>query len=327
MGLFTTPDRPSRLPGANDPCWCGSKAKYKKCHRDEDTRLKAPPVASKRVKQGVVSPRLEVPAHIPVPDYVLDADGRPGDGIQGDPATRVERMRKACRAAAEVLIEGSAALAPGVTTDQIDRIVHAGYIKRGGYPSTLGYHGYPKSLCTSVNEVVVHGIPDSRALESGDIVNLDITIYLDGMHGDCSATFGVGPIDSESERLVRVTRECMLLGIEAIAPGKKLNVVGRAIETHAERHGFNVIRNYVGHGIGEVFHTPIQVPHYFDPRLDTVIEEGMFFTVEPMLCMGTLSTIDWNDNWTVVTADGRRSAQFEHTIYVTRDGAEILTKV
>ncbi|WNG35701.1 type I methionyl aminopeptidase [Archangium violaceum] len=316
---------PAKLPGPNEPCWCGSGTKYKKCHRGEDSQARAPVPASRRVKQGVVSPRRPVPPHIPRPDYA--ETGRPGPGVKGDPATRLERMRRACRAAAEVLQVTGAALRPGVTTDAIDAIAHEEYIRRGGYPSTLNYHGFPKSLCTSVNEVILHGIPDSRPLEDGDIVNLDITIYLDGMHGDCSATFPVGKIDSASEQLLRVTRECMMLGIEAIRPGLPINVIGRAIEAHASRYGYGVVRSYCGHGIGEVFHLEPQVCHYFDPRATDIIEEGMFFTVEPMLTMGSIQHQDWDDDWTVVTADGRRSAQFEHTIHVTRDGAEILTRL
>jgi methionyl aminopeptidase len=241
-------------------------------------------------------------------------------------------MRRACRAAAEVLQVSGRAVAPGVTTDAIDGVCHAAYLERGGYPSPLGYRGggsvpFPKSLCTSVNEVVVHGIPDSRPLEAGDIVNLDVTIYLDGMHGDCSATFAVGEVDAESKQLMRVTHECLLLGIEAIKPGRRVNEIGRAIEAHAGRYGYGVVRQFCGHGIGEIFHTDWQVPHYFDPEYRGVIEEGMFFTVEPMLTIGSWHTLEWADGWTAATVDGRRSAQYEHTILVNRDGAEILTLV
>ena len=321
----TTLAPPSKLPGPNEPCWCGSGNKYKKCHRGDDSQARAPVPASRRVKPGAVSPRRAVPAHIPRPDYA--ETGRPGPGVKGDPATRLARMRKACRAAAEVLQVSGAAVRPGITTDEIDALVHEEYIRRGGYPSTLNYHGFPKSLCTSVNEVILHGIPDSRPLEDGDIVNLDITIYLDGMHGDCSATFPVGKIDAASEQLLRVTRECMMLGIEAVKPGLPINVIGRAIEDHARRHGYGVVQSYCGHGIGEIFHLEPQVTHTFDYHATDIIQEGMFFTIEPMLTMGSTRHQDWDDGWTVVTADGKRSAQFEHTIYVTRDGAEILTLV
>lgn len=320
---MSAPERPAKLPGPNEPCWCGSGAKYKKCHRGEDSQARAAPAAARRVQPGAVSPMREVPAGIPRPDYALS--GKPGSGVRGDPATRVERMRRACRAAAEVLQETAAAIAPGITTDALDAICHAAYLKRGGYPSTLNYHGFPKSLCTSVNEVVLHGIPDSRPLEAGDIVNLDITIYLDGMHGDCSATFAVGQTDPESERLMRITRECLELGIEAAKPGRKLYEIGRAIEAHAQEHGYGVVREFCGHGIGERFHTEPTVLHVFDPEADTVIEEGMFFTIEPMLTMGSPQLLQWRDGWTVVTADGRRSAQYEHTLHVTSQGAIPLT--
>jgi methionyl aminopeptidase len=244
-----------------------------------------------------------------------------------DGEERMRRIRRACRAAAEVLAEGARAVRPGVSTDEIDVVVHEACLARGGYPSTLNYHGYPKSLCTSVNEVILHGIPDSRPLADGDIVNLDVTIYLEGMHGDCSATFLVGDVDQASRRLVRVTREAMMLGIEAVRPGRPLSDVGRAIERHASAHGYGVVRAFCGHGIGEDFHMDPQVLHYYEPRSRTVLEEGMVFTVEPMLTMGSPEHVVWSDGWTAVTTDGQRAAQFEHTILVTRDGAEILTRL
>lgn len=307
--------------GPNDKCWCGSGAKYKKCHQGQDAKGSSQRL--KRVLPGKVSPRRTVPAHIPRPDY--SETGIPGAGQAPDVMTRYERMKKACQAAAEILQLCASKLAPGVTTDEIDAICHQAYIDRGGFPSTLNYRGFPKSLCTSVNEVVLHGIPDDRPLEGGDIVNLDVTIYLDGMHGDCSATFGVGPVDPESERLMRVTRECLMKGIEAVKPGGKLNLIGKAIQEHAERHGYGVIRDFCGHGIGELFHCPPSVVHYFDPSDETVIQEGMFFTIEPMLTMGSHTVRQWPDEWTIVTTDGKRSAQFEHTLYVNEHGAEIFT--
>ena len=311
--------------GPNEPCHCGSGLKYKKCHRDQDAAQGGAPARAGAVRPGVVSPRREVPQHIPRPSYANGGRIRPAPRI-ADPVERLARMRRACRAAAEVLAEGGRALRPGITTDEIDRIVHEGYIARGGFPSTLGYHGFPKSLCTSVNEVILHGIPDSRPLESGDIVNLDVTIYLDGMHGDCSATFPVGPIDDASARLLRVTEECMYAGIAAVRPGLPVNVIGKAIEAHATANGYGVVRAFCGHGIGEDFHMEPQVLHYYEPNADDPIEEGMFFTVEPMLTMGRPDHHVWADGWTAVTADGRRAAQAEHTIHVTRDGAEILTR-
>ena len=224
-----------------------------------------------------------------------------------------------------MLAEGARALRPGITTDAIDAIVHEAYQARGGYPSTLNYHGFPKSLCTSVNEVILHGIPDSRPLASGDIVNLDITIYLDGMHGDCSATFAVGEVDEASRRLMRVTQECLELGIAAVRPGRPLSDIGKAIERHASAHGYGVVRAFCGHGIGEDFHMDPQVLHYYEPRARQPIEEGMVFTIEPMLTTGKPDHDVWPDGWTAVTVDGGRAAQFEHTLLVRRDGAEILT--
>jgi methionyl aminopeptidase len=313
-----------KSPRPNDPCWCGSGQKYKKCHRDVDAVEGAPAAQATGVRPGLVSPRRSVPPEIPRPSYAVSGRPRPAPRI-GDPTERLARMRRACRAAAEVLAEGARALAPGVPTDEIDRIVHEAYLARGGYPSTLNYHGFPKSLCTSVNEVILHGIPDSRPLQAGDIVNLDVTIYLDGMHGDCSATFPVGEIDEASRRLLRVTRECLELGIAAVRPGRPVNVIGKAIEAHATANGFGVVRAFCGHGIGEDFHVEPQVLHYFEPTATEPIEEGTFFTIEPMLTMGRPDHVVWPDGWTAVTADGRRSAQFEHTIHVTRDGAEVLT--
>mgnify|MGYP005810227117 CR=1 FL=1 len=276
------------------------------------------------VRAGVVSPRRPVPPDVPRPSYAVTGRPRASPRV-ADPEERIARVRRACRAAAEVLAEGGRAVRPGITTDEIDALVHEACIARGGYPSTLNYHGYPKSLCTSVNEVILHGIPDSRPLQDGDIVNLDVTIYLGGMHGDCSATFPVGEVDEPSRRLVRVTREALELGISAVKPGRPISDIGKAIERHAAAHGYGVVRAFCGHGIGEDFHMEPQVLHYYEPRAATVMEEGMVFTIEPMLTAGRPDHVVWPDGWTAVAADGRRAAQFEHTILVTRDGAEILT--
>jgi methionyl aminopeptidase len=317
------PETAVARPGPNEPCWCGSGLKYKKCHRQADGASGAPLPTVRRVRPGRLSAPRTVPAGIPRPDYV--PSGRPGSGVPGDPRTRIARMRRACTAAADVLREVGAAVHPGVTTDALDALAHQGYLARGGYPSTLGYRGFKKSMCTSVNEVVVHGIPDDRPLESGDIVNCDVTIYLEGMHGDCSATFGVGEIDAGAKKLLRVTEEALFKGIEAVRPGRQIRDIGRAIAAHAEANGFGVVRNYCGHGIGEIFHTDLQIPHFDDASATTPIEEGMIFTIEPMLTEGSWGVKHWDDGWTAVTADGKRSAQMEHTVLVGRDGAEILT--
>jgi methionyl aminopeptidase len=272
----------------------------------------------------MVSPRLAVPAEIPRPDYA--AGGRPRiSGKDDKTPEEMERMRRACRAAARVLRVAGEAVRAGVTTDALDRIAHEETIRLGGYPSPLNYRGFPKSLCTSVNEVICHGIPDSRPLEDGDIVNLDVTVYLDGMHGDCSATYLVGEVDPEGRRLVQVARECLAKGIGAVKAGRPISDIGRAIEGHASRHGYGVVRAYCGHGIGESFHTSLQVPHHHDPAAKRIMEPGMTFTIEPMITEGTWQDLLWDDGWTAVTADGKRSAQFEHTIAVTGQGAEILT--
>jgi methionyl aminopeptidase len=235
-------------------------------------------------------------------------------------------MRRAGGAAGRILQQVGAAVAPGVTTDELDELAHALAIAAGGYPSTLNYNGYPKSICTSVNEVICHGIPDDRALRDGEIVNLDFTLFLDGVHGDTNAMFSVGEVDEASKRLVRVTKECLDLGIEAVRPGRPISDIGRAIQRHAEAHGYGVVRAFVGHGIGQQFHTDLHIPHYFDARLTTVMEQGMTFTIEPMITMGTHRHILWDDGWTAVTADGQRTAQFEHMLVVTDDGADVLTR-
>ena len=234
-------------------------------------------------------------------------------------------MRRACAAAARVLRVAGEAVRPGITTDGLDELAHAEIVRLGGYPSPLNYRGFPKSICTSVNEVICHGIPDSRPLQDGDIVNLDITVYLDGMHGDCSATFLVGEVDAEGRRLVQVARECLHRGIAAVKPGRPISDIGKAIEALSRQHGYGVVRSYCGHGIGETFHTPLQIPHHFDPSLRRAMVPGMTFTVEPMITEGTWQDRLWDDGWTAVTDDGKRSAQFEHTIVVTESGSEILT--
>ena len=239
----------------------------------------------------------------------------------------IDRLRRACRMAADVLAITARAIDVGVTTDELDAVCHQATISQGAYPSPLNYHGYPKSLCTSVNEVICHGIPDSRPLADGDIVNLDVTVYLDGVHGDTNATFGVGEIDAESQRLITVTRDSLELGIAAVVPGRPISDIGRAIQRHAEAAGFGVVRAYCGHGIGEVFHSGPQIPHYYEPSATTIMEPGMTFTIEPMITMGTWRHIAWDDGWTAVTADGRRTAQFEHTLVVTDEGAEVLTRL
>ena len=274
---------------------------------------------------GIISPRRPVPASIPRPEYVDKPAPTPFDGSYVTDPDTIDRMRVASKVAAQALAAVGDAVVPGVSTDELDAIGHNFIVERGAYPSTLGYRSYPKSLCTSVNEVICHGIPDDRPLEDGDIVNVDITAFLDGVHGDTNATFLVGDVDEESRLLVERTREALNRGIKAVKLGRQVSIIGRVIESYAKRFGYGVVREFTGHGIGTSFHSGLVVPHYDDPGHDTVIEAGMTFTIEPMLNLGTHEWTMWDDDWTVVTKDLRRSAQFEHTLLVTASGAEVLT--
>jgi methionyl aminopeptidase len=290
-------------------------------------RVHGMPLTYASVAPGTVSPRRPVPAAIPRPEYVDRPSPAPYTGPEVKDAETIERIRVAGRIAANAMAAAAAVIAPGVTTDEIDRVGHEFLLDHHAYPSTLGYKGFPKSLCTSVNEVICHGIPDSRPLEDGDIVNIDITAYVDGVHGDTDATYLVGDVDDESRLLVERTHEAMMRGIRAARPGREVNVIGRVIESYAKRFGYGVVRDFTGHGIGAAFHSGLVIPHYdAAPGYGTVIEAGMTFTVEPMLNLGTHEWEMWDDGWTVVTKDRRRSAQFEHTILVTEHGPEILTE-
>ena len=289
-------------------------------------RLHSMSASTATVTPGVVSPPRSVPSGIARPEYVDKPAPAPFEGSEIKDAETVERMRTASRIAAEALAEAGRAVAPGVTTEEVDRIGHEYLLDHGAYPSTLGYRGFPKSLCTSVNEVICHGIPDSRPIEDGDIVNIDITAFVGGVHGDTNATFLAGDVDEESRLLVERTHEAMMRGIKAALPGRQINIIGRVIERYATRFGYGVVRDYTGHGIGTSFHSGLVIPHYdAAPGYDTVIEPGMTFTIEPMLNLGTPDWTLWEDGWTVVSRDQRRSAQFEHTILITEDGPEILT--
>jgi methionyl aminopeptidase len=277
------------------------------------------------VTPGTISPRRPVPPHIARPEYVDKPAPAPFTGPEVKDAETIEKMRVACRLAAQARELVGAHVVPGVTTDELDRIGHEFLCDHGAYPSTLGYKGFPKSLCASINEVICHGIPDSRVVEDGDIVNIDITAYLDGVHGDTNATFLAGDVDEETRLLVERTAEALRRAINAVKPGRQVNVIGRVIESYARRFGYGVVREFTGHGIGTSFHSGLIVPHFDDPHYDTVIEPGMTFTIEPMLNLGTHEWVMWPDEWTVVTKDRRVSAQFEHTLLVTDTGAEVLT--
>ncbi len=282
------------------------------------------PVAAP-VAPGTVSARRPVPTSIARPEYVDRPAPEQFAGSEVKDAETIEKMRVAGRLAAQARDLVGSHVAPGITTDELDRIGHEFLCDHGAYPSTLGYRGFPKSLCSSVNEVICHGIPDSRVVEDGDIVNIDITAFLDGVHGDTNATFLSGDVDEESRLLVERTRQALDRGINAVRPGRRINVIGRVIESYARRFGYGVVREFTGHGIGTAFHSGLVVPHYDDARFDDLIEVGMTFTIEPMLNLGTHEWEMWDDQWTVVTRDRRRSAQFEHTLLVTPTGAEVLT--
>jgi methionyl aminopeptidase len=274
---------------------------------------------------GTVGPWRQVPPQIRRPEYVGKKRPRPYSGPYVQTPETIEKMRVAGRLAAQATVLAGEHCKPGVTTDEIDRVVHEFLVDHGAYPSTLGYKGFPKSCCTSLNEVICHGIPDSTVIEDGDIINVDVTAYLDGVHGDTDATFCVGNVSEEARLLVERTHEAMMRGVKAVAPGRPINVIGRVIEAYAKRFGYGVVRDFTGHGIGEVFHSGLYVPHYDNPQLTTVMEVGMTFTIEPMITLGTYQYDTWADGWTVVTKDRRWTAQFEHTLVVTEDGADILT--
>jgi methionyl aminopeptidase len=278
------------------------------------------------IQPATISPPREVPASIARPRYV----GRPaperyaGDDVQ--PPEIIEKMRVAGRIAAQAMRAAAEIINPGVTTDDLDQVVHEFLIDKGAYPSTLGYRGFPKSCCTSVNEVICHGIPDARPLEVGDIVKIDVTAYIRGVHGDTCATFFCGEVDEQSRLLTERTQQALVRAINAVKPGRQVNVVGRVIESYAKRFGYGVVRDYTGHGVHTTFHSGLVIPHYDEPAYDTVIRPGMTFTIEPMITLGSGDWYMWDDGWTVLSADGSRCAQFEHTLVVTENGAEVLTR-
>ena len=274
---------------------------------------------------GRLSPRRSVPASIARPEYVDRPAPAPFEGSDVQSAETIEAMRIAGRIAADALAEVGRNVRPGVSTNELDRIGHEFLVDHGAYPSTLGYRGYPKSLCSSLNEVICHGIPDSTELVDGDICNIDITAFIGGVHGDTNATFLAGDVREEARLLVERTHEATMRAIRAVRPGRPLSVVGRVIESYAKRFEYGVVRDFTGHGISTSFHSGLIVPHYDDPRIDVELRDGMTFTIEPMLTLGTYEHEMWDDGWTAVTRDRRWTAQFEHTIVVTPDGAEILT--
>ncbi|MQA10355.1 MAG: type I methionyl aminopeptidase [Pseudonocardiaceae bacterium] len=277
------------------------------------------------LQPGQQTPRRPVPGSIERPEYVdKEWPARNLDSYTQPPEI-IEAMRAAGKIAAEALAEGGKAVQPGATTDHVDAVIHEFLCDHGAYPSTLGYRGFPKSCCTSLNEVICHGIPDSTVIEDGDIVNIDVTAYIGGVHGDTNATFLAGDVSEEARLLVERTHEATMRAIKAVKPGRALSVVGRVIEAYAKRFGYGVVRDFTGHGIGRSFHSGLVILHYDDPNVQTVIEPGMTFTIEPMITLGGIDYDVWSDGWTVTTKDKSWTAQFEHTLVVTEDGAEILT--
>jgi methionyl aminopeptidase len=278
------------------------------------------------IAPAAISPRRAVPASIVRPHYV----DQPGPADRDDPivkdADTIDRMRRAGRIAADALVVVGRHVAPGVTTDDLDAIGHEFLISHGAYPSTLGYKGFPKSLCTSVNEAICHGIPDARPLEDGDIVKIDITAFVDGVHGDTCGSYYAGSPSVEVRDLGQRTHEALLRAIRAVRPGRPVSVIGRVIESYARRFGYGVVRDYTGHGVGPSFHTKPTILHYDEPRASLPLQPGMTFTIEPMLTLGGADWVMWDDGWTVLTTDGSWVAQWEHTLAVTDDGVEILTR-
>lgn len=285
-----------------------------------DVAPSLPPVAP-----GLLSPPRRVPPEIARPPYATSGDPGPSVSELRRTPDELAAMRRTGAAAAEILLRAGELVRPGITTDAIDEFVHQACLDAGGYPSPLNYRGFPKSVCTSVNEVICHGIPDSRPLADGDIINIDVTLFRDGVHGDTSTTFLVGEVDDASLRLVKETARSLDLAIAAVRPGGLVNEIGKAIENHARQHKLGVVREFIGHGVGTEFHTNLQIPHYYERRLPTRIELMTTFTIEPMLTLGEPHAALWDDDWTAVTIDGTRTAQFEHTLVMTEAGAERLT--
>ncbi|KAG8341104.1 methionine aminopeptidase [Trypanosoma vivax] len=294
------------------------------------------------LRPGKITPRRAVPKHIPRPDYADRPDGVSpaeekdrGNKVKvynlqhlhddGKTTTEIQRVKTVCRLSREVLDIATAAAKPGVTTDEIDRIVHDATIERNMYPSPLNYYNFPKSVCTSINEVICHGIPDSRELEEGDILNIDVSSYLDGFHGDLNETVFIGKPDPDSVRLVHAAYESLCAGISVVKPDALYKHVGDAIEACATQYGCSVVRTYTGHGVGHLFHTSPTVCHYANNKSLGMMRPGHVFTIEPMINLGSWHDVTWPDNWTSTTRDGKRSAQFEHTMVVTNDGVELFT--
>jgi len=283
------------------------------------------------LRPDFVTPMRTVPDHILKPDYAVsgvsvgEQRARAQAQIPIYDAKQIKGIRAACKIGREILDMAGQMVRPGITTEEIDRAVHEAIIERGAYPSPLNYNNFPKSCCTSVNEVICHGIPDCRELCDGDIVNIDITVYYKGYHGDLNETFLVGKVADKYKKFIKTTYDSLMKAIELVKPGTAIREFGNAISAVVARQGYSVVRTYVGHGIGELFHCAPNIPHYARNKAVGVLRPGMVFTIEPMINHGTWRDKLWPDDWTSVTADGERSAQFEHTLLVTNNGVEVLT--
>lgn len=286
------------------------------------------------LRPAQLSPRRTVPSHIVRPDYAdhtrgvstsEEVDKASNVTIKVYSPEEIEKIRVACRIGREVLDAAGAAVRVGITTDALDEIVHEETIRRNAYPSPLNYYKFPKSVCTSVNEVICHGIPDFRPLEDGDIVNIDVSVYYDGFHADLNETFFVGKQSADSEKLVECAYNCLAAAVALCKPGTLYRDLGEQIFTVAQTYKCSIVRTYCGHGVGTLFHTAPTIPHYPKNKAKGVMKAGHVFTIEPMINLGTFQDVRWPDEWTSVTRDGKRSSQFEHTIVVTETGCELLT--
>lgn len=277
------------------------------------------------VQPGLVTEMKKVPQSIKTPSYYCS--GIPIENIENieiKNEDQIIKMRESCKLAATILKTVGESLKIGQTTDEIDSLVHNLITEKNAYPSPLNYHHYPKSVCTSVNNVACHGIPDNRALQNGDIINVDITVYYNGYHGDCSKTFLIGEVDDKGKELVKATEVCLNEGISICKPKEKFATIGFVIEKRAREMGYQVVPCFVGHGIGSYFHGPPDIYHFAN-NYPGIMAPGMTFTIEPILSQGLPDIILLEDNWTAVTSDNARTAQFEHTILITQSGCEVLT--
>ncbi|GBF95512.1 methionine aminopeptidase 1A [Raphidocelis subcapitata] len=336
-----------KAPYCSQECFKAAWGEHKKCHKSASladgwafctrrgrSRAATMPAFNWTgdLRPFKIGPPRQVPEHIARPDYAADGtpyseqESRQQRNVVCRSPEEIEGIRRACLVGREVLDEAARAVRPGVTTDEIDRVVHDAMMEAGAYPSPLNYYNFPKSVCTSINEVICHGIPDQREMAEGDIVNVDVTAFIGGWHGDLNETFAVGKVDEASRKLIKATHDALMAAIAACRPGVRFRDVGDIISRHVTQNGFSVVKTYCGHGIGDLFHCAPNIPHYAHNKAVGVMKEGMVFTIEPMVNAGTWRDVMWPDGWTAVTADGKRSAQFEHQIVITPEGADILTK-